>query len=48
MDELTKMYPDSNYPKIINNPFYAKGGKLEDIEEQSLNGNDVKYDTTEE
>jgi hypothetical protein len=36
MDELTKMYPDSNYPKIINNPFYAKGGKLEDIEYEKV------------
>ena len=29
MDRLTKMYPDSNYPKIINNPFYAKGGQID-------------------
>jgi antirestriction protein len=25
-DRLRSSYPENNYPKIINNPFYAKGG----------------------
>jgi hypothetical protein len=27
IERLQRDYPENNYPKLINNPFYAKGGK---------------------
>ena len=28
IERLIKMYPENNYPKLINNPFYGKGGNV--------------------
>ena len=28
IERLREEYPENNYPKLINNPFYAKGGKV--------------------
>jgi len=30
-ERLRKDYPKNKYPKMINNPFYAKGGKVDDL-----------------
>ena len=29
IERLRKQYPENNYPKLINNPFYKKGGKVD-------------------
>ena len=29
IERLRSAYPENNYPKLINNPFYAKGGEID-------------------
>ena len=34
IERLRREYPENNYPKLINNPFYAKGGKTQGYDDK--------------